>query len=114
MTGRGTLGKFIMIIFILFNLIMLCLSVLAYKMQTASVAELRADLLARAITLGKETRDDRTLNNREIADIEKDVDDIVGLLLYVRDQGIQSMLIMWAIGFAVTGVLLYYTRPQPI
>ena len=114
MIGRGPLGKLVMVIFILFNLVMLCLVGLAYKIQTASVEELRADLLAKAVELGKETRDDRTLNSQEIADIEESVDEIMELFLFVQNKGMQGVLVMWAIGAALIGVFLYYTRPQPI
>lgn len=114
MTGRGPLGKLVMVIFILFNLVMLCLAGLAHKIKTAPAEELRANLMAKVVELGKETRDDRTLNSREMADLEETVNDIMELFLYVQAKGVQGVLIMWAIGAVVIGVLLYYTRPQPI
>ena len=114
MIGRGPLGKLVMVIFILFNLAMLCLVGLAYKIKTAPAEELRADLLAKAVELGKETRDDRTLDNKDMADIEESVDDIMELFLFVQDKGMQGVLVMWAIGAALIGVLVYFTRPQPI
>ena len=122
MLGRGPLGKFVMIIFILFNLVMLCLAGLAYKIQTTPPEELRAYWLAIFVELGKEARDDRTLDKKDMADIEERVNYIMELILFyimelilfLQAKGLQGVLIMWAIGAAIIGVLVHLTRPQPI
>ncbi len=114
MLGRGLLGKLVMVVFILFNVVMLGAAVLVYSLQNVPTEEIHADVLAKVIELGKETRDDSELDAEEQADIEQAVDEIMEVVLLVQQKGFAGVLVLWAIGAGILAVLLYCTRPQPI
>lgn len=114
MLGRGPLGKLVMVVFILFNIVMLGLAVLAHNFKAIPLDEIRAEVMAEAIAFGKETRDDRRLDAKEMENIEQMVTNIMELIEFVQQKGLDGLLILWAIGVGILGVLVYFTRPQPI
>ena len=114
MTGRGPLGKLAMLVFILFGVVMLGLAGLANSLKDANREEVRASVRAKITELGKETRDDRKLDHKEEENIEQIVDEIMKVIVFAQQKGVEGILILWAIGAGIIGVLLYFTRPQPI
>ncbi len=114
MTGRGPLGKLVMLAFILFGVVMLGLAVLANSLESADREEVRAAVLAKITELGKETRDDRKLDSVEKENIDQMVSDIMKVIVFAQQKGVEGILILWAIGSGIIGVPLYFTRSQPI
>ena len=114
MIGRGLLGKLVMLAFILFNLAMLGLAVVAHKLEDIPSEEIRADVLAKVTEIGTETRDDRKLDAEENENIEQMVNDIMDVIIFAQQKGFAGILVIWAIGAGIISVLLYFTRPQPV
>lgn len=114
MLGRGPLGNIVMVVFILFNVVMLGLAVLTQRLKDAPLEEIRAELLLQATEWGKETRDDRQLDDKERENIAWVVDELMKVLVFVQEKEFTGILILWLIGASALGVLVYYTRPQPI
>ena len=112
--GRDLLGKLVMVVFILFNLVMLGLAGLAYQLKDIPPEAIRAAVLAKITGIGIETRDDRKLDAKEKEDIEWGVDEIMKVVVFVQQKELTGILILWAIGVGVLGVPVYFTRPQPI
>jgi len=114
MLGRGLLGNIVMIVFILFNVVMLGLMGLAYRLKNIPPKEIRAEMLLRATEWGRETRDDRQLDEQERAHIAWAVNKLMKVVVLAQEKEPAGILILWLIGVGALGVLLYYTRPQPI
>ena len=114
MLGRGMLGNVVMIVFILFNVVMLGLMGLAYRLKNIPLKEIRTEVLLRATEFGKETRDDRQLDAQEKENIAWIVDQLMKVVVLAQKKEPAGILILWLIGVGALGVLIYYTRPQPI
>ena len=114
LTGRSTLGKIVLLVFIGFNVVMLALTGIAYNLKETPAEEIREQIRDKIIELGKEARDDRKLDDKDMADIDEAVDDIMGLVVFAQEKGLQGILILWGFGAGIFSVLLYFTRPQPI
>ncbi len=113
-TGRDALGKIVLLLFVLFNLVMLALAGAAHSLKDTPAGEIREVLLAKFTELGKETQDDRKLNVEEMASIERTVDDVMAITVFLQREGLRGLLVIWGGVALVGGFLLYLTRPQPI
>ena len=114
LTGRSALGKIVMLAFVLFNVVILCLVGLAYILQNTPAEDIRADVVAKMTEIGKEMRDDRKLSAEEMAEIEEAVASIMEVVVFAQQKGLSGLIVIFAFGLAPFFALLYFTRPQPV
>lgn len=115
MTGRSILGKIILMLFVVFNVLMLCLTAFAYKLRDMPAKEVR-EMLRDAIideVKSTETAQD-ALSEERLAELDEILSEFMEHYITFQQLGVQFCISCWVIGGLILGVLTYLTRPQPI
>ena len=111
MSKRSILGKICIVVFVLFNILMLCVAGLLYGLQDVPPEDIRTEIMGELTDLGKESVE-RELTEKDEQDLSQATDEIMTLIVAVQEKGLRVAIFMWIMGGAVTGLAVYFTRPR--